>query len=129
MILIKNFLHKPKYWNFHDINEIVTNVILDDKLNIYENAIINNNYLYIIKNLISKEKGKNINNLKYIGEKEGPIIEGNIINVLIMPQNIEIIFKKGNILVGKTIDKSSKEIFDFITGGIEIGKYHIYEFN
>ena len=85
----------------HDINEIVTNVILDDKLNIYENTIINNDYLYIIKDLISKEKGKNINNLKYIGEKEGPIIEGNIINVLVMSQNIEMIFKKDNILVGE----------------------------
>ena len=125
----KKIFCTKKNIEIHDINEIVTKVILDDKLNIYETTKINNDYLYIIKDLISKEKGKNINNLKYIGEKDGPIIEGNIINVLVMPQNIEIIFKKDNIFVGKTIDKSSKEIFDFISGGIEFGKYHIYEFN
>jgi len=125
----KKIFCTKKNIEINDINEIVTKVILDDKLNIYETTKINNDYLYIIKDLISKEKGKNINNLKYIGEKDGPIIEGNIINVLVMPQNIEIIFKKDNIFVGKTIDKSSKEIFDFISGGIEFGKYHIYEFN
>ena len=131
----KIFCTKTNF-EIHNINEIVTQIILDDKIdcetpifqNLFLTSIINDNYLYIIKDLVSKEKGKNINNLKYIGEKEGPIVTDNTINVLVLPQSIEVVYVKDYILVGKTIDKSNKEIYDFITGGVEIGKYHIYEF-
>jgi hypothetical protein len=123
----------------NDINQIVTKVIVDrnklnDELpltfqNLFETTIINRTYLYIIKDLVSKEKCININHLKYIGEKEGPIIKDNIINVLVSAQFIEVIFVKNNILKAKSINKTNKKISDFIIGGVELDKYHIYEFN
>lgn len=79
--------------------------------------------------MVSNEKCININHLKYIGEKEGPIIKDNINNVLVSAQFIEVIFVKNNILKGKFIDKTNKKVSDSIIGGVELDKYHIYEFN
>ena len=119
----------------YDINEVVTRVDLNDGQIfqmplVFQNlfgAALNNNYLNIIKDLVKREKGQLFNNLRYKGELDGPITKDNVVNVLFLPQNIEVIFQKENRLVCKTIDKKTKEISDFVFGGISIGKYQVYE--
>ena len=49
--------------------------------------------------MVKREKDQLFNNLRYKGELDGPITKDNMVNVLLLPQNIEVIFQKENRLV------------------------------
>ena len=95
--------------------------------NLFETVILTDDFLNIIKDLMSKEKGRVINNLTYIGEVKGPKINDYTINVLNLPQTIEIIFgNKNDDLIGRTIDKINKKIYEKIFGGVSLDKLYLF---